>query len=225
MRRPLIEPTETSSAVGDKDAATRRAGRVNDRRCVVSGAPLGPKDPALRFVCSPEGTLAFDIAGRLPGRGAWIGASGDLLRKALEKGAFSRSLRSQVTVPGGADKMVATVEVALENALLARLGLAQRAGLLVLGFEKVRAMMKTGNPQMLVIARDAAADGRDKLVKIRAARGAMVPLLAHFPSSRLSQALGVGNFVFGAVKPGPVAGGLRKEYRRLAGFCPIADFS
>ena len=38
------------------------------------------------FVASPDGYAVADVAGRLPGRGAWVTASEDAIRKADKRG-------------------------------------------------------------------------------------------------------------------------------------------
>ena len=54
--------------------------------------------------------------------------------------------------------------VTLARRLLAGLGLARRAGELVLGFEKVSTALKAGRVAVLAEASDGAADGRGKLL-------------------------------------------------------------
>jgi ribosomal protein L7Ae-like RNA K-turn-binding protein len=58
------------------------------------------------------------------------------------------------------------VERLLRRALLDRLAMAQKAGLVVQGFEKVREVLKAGAAYGILIASDAAADGRDKLLAL-----------------------------------------------------------
>ena len=46
----------------------------------------------IRFVAAPDGVAVADLAGRLPGRGAWVVAEATAIREAEEKGRFHRSL-------------------------------------------------------------------------------------------------------------------------------------
>jgi uncharacterized protein len=48
------------------------------RRCIVTRERL-PKERMIRFVVAPDRRIVPDLAGRLPGRGIWLSASGDVL--------------------------------------------------------------------------------------------------------------------------------------------------
>ena len=55
-----------------------RGGRQKERegpqrRCVATGES-GPTEGMIRFVIDPEDRVTPDLAGKLPGRGVWIGA-------------------------------------------------------------------------------------------------------------------------------------------------------
>lgn len=196
------------------DGEERRSRRKPvERRCVATGATLSP-ETGLRFVVSPDGELAPDFSGKLPGRGAWLTASAAALDAALKKGAFARSLKAGVKTP---DDLRERIEAGFARAALSALGLARRAGDVVIGFEKVRAALKAREAAVLVNAADGGADGRRKLEGL--AGGAAIVEL--FAERELSAALGRDEpTVHAALKAGPAAVRFLKETRRLEGFRP-----
>ena len=44
-----------------------------ERTCITTGQTLTPHK-LIRFVAAPDGYAVADLAGRLPGRGAWVTA-------------------------------------------------------------------------------------------------------------------------------------------------------
>lgn len=171
---------------------------MRERRCVLKMASAR-EDTLVRLVVSPDGTLVPDVAARLPGRGVWVSADGPALDAAVASGqlakAASRSLKASVpksTVPGD---LVAQIERLLARRCLDRMGLEQRAGHLVTGFDKIKAALAkkgAGKPTLLVTATDGAEDGRRKM---KAAIGRAVPEAVLFDREALSKALGRDNVV------------------------------
>ncbi|WP_376099147.1 DUF448 domain-containing protein [Roseomonas sp. CCTCC AB2023176] len=58
----------------------------------------------IRFVLAPSAdggapSLVPDLAGRLPGRGMWLSARGDVLERAVSRGAFLKAARGPVLIP------------------------------------------------------------------------------------------------------------------------------
>ena len=169
----------------------------------------------MRFVVSPDGTVAPDFSGKLPGRGAWVGASRSAVETAAAKGAFARSFKTGVRAP---DDLADRVEAGLAKAALSALGLARKSGDAVLGFEKVRASLKSDDIGALVCAAEAGEDGRAKLARLAARGERGAALIDLFSGSELSAALGRDGVVHVAVKRGPASARLLREARRLEGF-------
>ena len=71
------------------------ARKIPMRRCVATGEQL-PKKELLRVVRTPEGTLAVDVTGKANGRGAYLCLSADCFRKARQKKALERSLKTEI---------------------------------------------------------------------------------------------------------------------------------
>ncbi len=180
------------------------------RRCIVSGESR-ERAELLRFVVGPDGEIVPDLANRLPGRGLWVAADRDSIAQAVERRRFQYAARRALSV---APDLVARVEALLARRALEFLGLARRAGEVVVGFEKTRAWLEAGRCAVLLSARDGAAGGRDKLARL--AGDAVIVSL--FDSGELSLALGRQNVVHAALCHGGLADRFRVETSRLAGF-------
>lgn len=169
-----------------------------ERRCIITHQ-TGPTEGLFRLVLGPDETLVPDVAAKLPGRGLWVSADGPMVRKAVADGALrkaaSRSLKTALAKDAVPDDLVAKMVGLLTKRCLDRLGLEQRAGNLVTGFDKIKAALAkkgTGKPALVVAATDGAADGRQK---IRSAVGTDVPVVEIFDREQLSLALGRENVV------------------------------
>jgi len=169
-----------------------------ERRCVLSMS-VEPIEKMVRLVLGPEGILVPDVAARLPGRGVWVLTDGDTLEKAVTSGnlhkAVARSLKAKLSKGAVPADLVALIDGILERRCLDRLGLEQRAGNLVTGFDKIKAALGkkgAGMPSLIVAATDAGEDGR---VKIQRAVGKHLPVARLFDRDALSKALGRENVV------------------------------
>ncbi|MFN3230801.1 MAG: RNA-binding protein [Alphaproteobacteria bacterium] len=182
---------------------------VAERRCIVSGTVL-PQPDLVRFVIGPDGTVVPDVKGRLPGRGIWVSASRSAVDRAADGKAFARAARARVVVPEGLSDLI---EQQIAARCLGLLGLARKAGDLVSGFEKVKEMLRQG-VACLVVASDAAKDGREKMERL----AGECPVVSVFSRDELSLALGRENVVHAALRDGGLARRFLAETSRLAGF-------
>jgi predicted RNA-binding protein YlxR (DUF448 family) len=55
-----------------------------------------PKKGLMRVVRSPDGLVSLDTTGRASGRGAYLCADAECVRKAMKKNALSRALKQPV---------------------------------------------------------------------------------------------------------------------------------
>ena len=193
---------------------------MRERRCIVSGEIL-PEAQLVRFVVGPDNAIVPDVAAKLPGRGIWVGATRATLQTALRKNLFSKAARTSVKAPSDlADR----VETQLAARMLSDLGLARRAGQLVLGFDNVlRALAAKTPPVALIEASDGAEDGRRKLLAAAHARGVNPMIMNCFTGAELSLALGRENVVHGGLLPGRLAERLTLDAARLEGFRSARD--
>ncbi len=191
-----------------------------ERRCILTHQSA-PTDGMVRLVLDPEGTLVPDVAAKLPGRGVWITADGPLVRAEQNNGrlikAASRSFKTALKRDAVREDLVDTMIRLLTKRCLDRLGLEQKAGNLVTGFDKIKAALAkkgTGKPALLLAATDGAADGRQK---IKSAVGADVSLVEIFDREQLSLALGRENVVHVLLMESGGADKLKADVGRLVG--------
>lgn len=159
----------------------------------------------------PDGVVAPDFTGKLPGRGAWVTASRPALDAALKKGAFARAFKTGAKAPDGLADMV---EAGLLKLALSALGMARKTGDVLIGFDQVKAALKEKNIAALIAASDGAEDGRRKLKAL--AKDAA--LIEAFDGRELSAALGRDGVVHAALKAGAGAARFLRAARRLEGF-------
>lgn len=185
------------------------------RRCIATGEVL-PEARLVRFVVDPEGTLVPDVDGGLPGRGYWISADAESIRRAASRNMFVKAAKRALSVP---DDLVTRTEFGIVQRMLAYLGLARRSGVLILGFDQVEKQIRSQEPPPVIIeAKEAATDGRRKLQAAATAAGYVPFVIAAFSNDELSLSLGRENVVHAAAKPGRIAERLIFEAARLQGF-------
>ena len=206
-----LEKKPRSSRAKSRDAAQRVSTTLDtngeivpvdgpERTCVLSGRK-GSRDALIRLALGPDGTVAPDVRAKAPGRGAWIGVDRATLEAAIAKGklakALARAFKGAVTVPAD---LAEQIERALERHALDRLGLESKAGALLTGTDRIIDAARKGSVELLLHARDAAADGSRKLDQaLRVGLGAEGSDLRGLaiPATRaiLSMALGRENVV------------------------------
>lgn len=166
----------------------------------------------IRFVLGPDGALVPDLAGRLPGRGLWVSADRAVLARAIARGQFAKAARARVVADEG---LVDRVEAMLAQRCLELVGLARRAGELVLGFDQVADWLRRGRAALVLTARDGGAEGRRR---IEALAGDAVPVLDPFGREELGAPVGREEIVHLALAKGGLAQRLLRELERLQGF-------
>lgn len=136
----------------------------SERRCILSGESSA-RDGLLRLAIAPDGLVLPDVAGKAPGRGAWIRPDRAKLEAALGDGQLRKALMrafkgAALTIP---DDLANRVEAALSRQLCDRLGLELRSGNIVLGSARIEEQARGGRLAALLHARDSSEDGRRKL--------------------------------------------------------------
>lgn len=154
-----------------------------------------------------------DVAGRLPGRGAWLTAERDLVEKAVKKRLFSRGFKCQVEVPEGLPELL---ERLLCDRLIATVALARKAGEAVTGFEKTKAHLSSRRAAILVQASDGAQEGIGRLSRL----AGTLPRIGLLTSQELGLAFGRDFAIHAALEPGGLAERALLEARRLSGLRP-----
>ena len=130
-----------------------------ERKCIATGE-VHPRHGLIRFVVAPDGQIAPDIAGKLPGRGIWVSSDRAALEKAVNKGLFARAARQAVVVP---DDFVSLVEGQLVARIVNLISLARKGGGAVTGYEKVKDWLSREEATVLIQASDGSERGKSKL--------------------------------------------------------------
>ena len=167
----------------------------------------------IRFVAAPDGSVAPDLGRKLPGRGLWVAADRASVETAAKKNLFSRAAKTKLNA---AADLAATVETLLFRRCLDQLGLARREGVLISGFEKSAAAIRSGKAAWLIEATDGASDGRGKILAL--ARHQTTKVCGAFSADDLSLALGLENAIHAVLLLGGRADRWTTEVERLAGF-------
>ena len=178
------------------------------RRCAVTRERL-PKERMIRFVIGPDRVVVPDLAARLPGRGIWLSARGDVIETACTRGAFARAARGPVAVP---PDLRSGLQAALSRRVVDHLGLARRAGQAVAGFAKAREWLSSGRAALVVQAEDGSTEERQRFLGSWDG-----PVVTPLDGERLGAVFGRERAVHVAVAAGRLAETLRHEAGRLAG--------
>jgi len=169
----------------------------------------------IRFVADPDGSVAPDLARKLPGRGLWVAADRASIQAAVKKNLFSRAAKAPLKP---AADLADTVESLLVRRCLDQLGLARREGVLISGFEKSLANIRAGKVAWIVEASDGSADGRGKLLALAGHMSPPPKVCGTFSADDLSLALGLENAIHAVLLTGGRADRWTIEVERLAGF-------
>ena len=184
-----------------------------ERTCIITRQTL-PSHRLIRFVIAPCGFAVADLAGRLPGRGAWVTASEVLIRMAEKRGLFKRALGGGLH---SEDQTVSAIAAQLRKRALSAAGLARRAGILLGGSGKILAER---NCVGLLIADDASSRETEKL----RAKLAVEWVAQNFSAAELGKIFGRDSLAFVGVRASAASGPcklssiLRYEIIRLDGF-------
>ena len=184
------------------------------RQCAVTRERLAP-DALIRFVRGPDGTVVPDVFGKLPGRGAWIGANKATLEDGLKANVFARAFKANSTpMPD----IISEVERQLLQRCTGLLGKAKKSGVAVLGFDQVRAYIRKQEAGWLIEASDGAEDGRNKVHFLAKAIYEDVKVAGALSSAELGVAFGREHVIHALLEQGSLSDAFSVAYRRLIGF-------
>jgi predicted RNA-binding protein YlxR (DUF448 family)/ribosomal protein L30E len=144
------------------------------RACHITGQNVEP-ERLLRFVSAPDGQLTPDLTGKLPGTAIYVLARHQLVAQLLDG--------------DWADK---TGQL-MQRHIMAQLGLARKAGVLVLGYTKTELALAKGQVALLLAAHDGAVHGKKALAAKARAQG--VEICAILGRAELGMALGRANVI------------------------------
>lgn len=220
VRRKLNMPnTDTENTERTEQGTFKNEKRSNDRTCILSGETK-PRAKMIRLVIGPDGSLVPDVAEKLPGRGIWISTNRVMLDENIASGKFKKAVARSLKANFKADAhdLPELIERLLTRRCLDRLGLEQRAGNIVTGFDKIKAETlgkAAGKIIGYVTANDGGDDGQSKLSALLSPK---VIISSLFNRQELSQALGKDNAVHVVVFDSGGARVLLAELDRLQHF-------
>lgn len=201
----------------DVTAADEACDDPRHRLCAATRLPR-PAADLIRFVEGPDGDIVPDLRQRLPGRGVWVTADRAHLEAAIKSNAFQRSLKHPVRADAGLAELVDRLLLKLA---LDALSFTNKAGALVLGFERVQDAVSGSKAIAIVHASDAAADGVRKLGgrgKTATGDTSAPKTIDCFSNEQLSLALGRPNVVHAALFEAPAARNFIEQTGRLLRF-------
>ena len=173
--------------------------QISERTCIVTREASG-LEGLLRFVAGPDMSVVPDLKRNLPGRGCWVTAERIHVDKAAGRNLFARALKAKVTPPADLGDMVDRL---MAQSALGSLGLARKAGQVVMGAAKVDAAVRSGRAAVVLHAQEASPDGVRKIDQARRATfhlgGPDIPAFKLFSEAELGLALGGTNVIHAAV--------------------------
>ena len=172
--------------------------------CHITGA-TGEAAQMLRFVVAPDGHYVADMAARLPDETAVY---------VLARRALVTQLGTGQNGDGVA--LAALSEQLMRQQALAHLGMARKAGVLVLGFTKVEAALGQGHMHLLLAAHDGADNGRKALAN--KAHALKVEICSVFGSDELGMALGRDNVIHAGLTDAAWAERIGEQALRLSDY-------
>lgn len=132
-----------------------------ERKCILEGV-VKPINEMLRFV-EIDNALLPDFDKKLPAKGMYVTCDRLSLQKAIEKKLFQKVSRHNLNIE---ENFIAVVEDLLKKKALESLNLSRKSGALITGFEKVKEAIKKDKVEFIIEAKDAALDGKEKMVLI-----------------------------------------------------------
>ena len=189
--------------------------KAEPQRSCLGCREVKPKDELLRFVLDPDSLPVPDIAGKLPGRGAYTCFSRQCLENALARKQFSRAFKGEAKIPVAAET-IALVQRLFAERIAATLALANKAGRAVSGSDTVMESLRRGDAALLILAADIAAESEAKFRFV--AEKNRVEIFRFSVKDQLGTPLGKEIRTAVAVSPGAFADKLCRELTRYWNF-------
>jgi uncharacterized protein len=184
------------------------------RSCLGCGA-VRDKSELLRFVITPDRSLVADLKGKLPGRGAYTCISSACLVDALKKRRFARAFKGEVAADEP-ETAVARIATQMSERIGSYLALANKAGKVVSGSDRVAEALRKGKQGVLFIASDISPDSGEKFESLASRAGtATIPL---FTREQLAGWLGKELRTVAAVEEGGFTVSIAAEFDKYRNF-------
>jgi len=173
--------------------------RVRPRTCVGCGKEKDKRE-LVRVARSPKGYVAVDITGKAPGRGAYICPDRECLSRAKKKKGLEKALGAEIT-PEVYSQLEEELnlessrmkEEACNTDILSIIGLAKKADLLVIGFDKIKQTLSKDDQLLVILSSEHSDNVRRTLQFHEAKNRCRVIVLEGCRREKLSRALGSHN--------------------------------
>ena len=138
---------------------------IPQRSCAVCKVK-SDKENLIRLVKSPDGKIFIDTAKKLPGRGVYICPDLECLERAKKSKILSHSLGAEIDDDffQELENYIKNFEVNINLKIKSILGLARKAGALLIGSEKIK---DAGHKKILVILAKDSSEGVKKFALTR----------------------------------------------------------
>lgn len=190
-----------------------------ERTCIVTREAQSPEG-LIRFVLGPDQQVVPDLKHKLPGRGVWVTARADMVDEAVKRRLFSRAFKTEAKA---SPTLSRDIERLLREDLRQGLALANKAGCVITGFEKVESAITDKPLVALIHAAEAAEDGRRKLANpLRKRLGSAIssfPVIQVLSNDELGLALGRSHVIHAALVAGAGSDGFLNRWHRYRTFC------
>lgn len=181
-------------------------------RTCVSCRVTAAQDTLIRYVAAPDSTLLVDYRHKLPGRGTYTCLNRNCITQAVQRKAFTRSLKNaQVDV--SVDQLISSLQEQVTARVLNLIGMARKADLVASGSQLVVASLGKPRDIAWVLMANDVSQGVGSKVRQRSAR-AGVPLIECFDKAAIGQALGLSERSVVALMKSPLAQTLNYELQR-----------
>jgi predicted RNA-binding protein YlxR (DUF448 family) len=190
-----------------------------ERTCIVTREAQGPAG-LIRFVLGPDSQVVPDLRHKLPGRGVWVTARRNMVEEALKRRLFSRAFKTEAKA---SETLPQDIERVLRDDLRQGLALANKAGNVITGFQKVESAITDKPVVALIHAAEAAEDGRRKLANpLRKRLGEAIssfPVIQVLSIDELDLALGRSHVIHAALVAGAGSDGFLNRWHRYRTYC------
>lgn len=192
-----------------------------ERTCIVTHEAKAPEG-LIRFVIGPHRQVVPDLRHKLPGRGVWITARFERVEEAVRRRLFSKAFKAEAKAP---ETLAEDIRRMMREDLRQGLSLANKAGAVITGFQKVEAAIAEKPVVALLHAAEAAEDGRRKLAsQLRKRIGGAIstfPVIQELSNDELDLALGRSNVIHAALVAGAGSDGFLNRWHRYRAYCGI----
>ncbi|SCY45741.1 RNA-binding protein [Microvirga guangxiensis] len=192
-----------------------------ERTCIITREAQSPAG-LIRFVLGPDNQVVPDLKHKLPGRGVWVTARRDMVDEAVKRRLFARAFKTEAKA---SPTLSQDIERMLLEDLRQGLALANKAGCVITGFEKVESAITVKPIVALIHAAEAAEDGRRKLANpLRKRLGEAIssfPVIQVLSNDELGLALGRSHVIHAALVAGAGSDGFLNRWHRYRTYCGI----